>query len=574
MSDYLDRVALLYHYDGYKEAVPGSVRDGSPYGLMGRQVAGKEFLDAFVAHGRWTELVGLVLDKDSADSLTAYWKSLPAAQTQGRSLRLIDWTNFHRQFLGQPPAPVLHFSNPIDARYAWARQHGGAPGFALSGITHTICSWTTAQAFCEMVTAPLEPFDTLICVSRQALATIQGLAQTYADHLRERFGGDPRLRATLAHIPYGVNTEKYRPATAEERAAARAALGAAPDEVVVLFVGRLSFHGKVHPYPMYAGVAQAARQTGVKVRLVLAGWAANKNIQAAFHDGARDFAPGVTTAFVDGTRPEWRYAVWRAADVATSLTDNIQETLSQVILEGMACGLPVVVTNWDGCKDEVVDGETGLLVPAYMVRGATRDLTSRLILGEINYDHFLAECNQTVAVDVGATAGAFARLLADPGLRRRLGEAARRHILERFNWAGVVRAHEELWARQDAERRAFLARRPAAARGYAGPACYPAPEDSFASYPTAILEGTAVVRAADDAPGRLAVLLRHPLTNYSLGFRTNSPEVLTAVLSAAGRPARLDELDGVFAGHGLGLATARATLGWLLKYDLLRVVNP
>ena len=66
-----------------------------------------------------------------------------------------------------------------------------------------------------------------------------------------------------------------------------------------------------------------------------------------------------------------------------------------VYLEAMACGLPVVATNVGGIPDEVEHGTTGLLVP--------RD-------------------------DAEALAGALHTLLSNPDLRRRIGEAGRRHV--------------------------------------------------------------------------------------------------------------------------------------------------
>src|SRR6516164_5936950 len=109
-------------------------------------------------------------------------------------------------------------------------------------------------------------------------------------------------------------------------------------------------------------------------------------------------ARGVRVTFVDGTQPDTRFAVWHAADIFASLSDSIQETFGLVIVEAMASGLPVVASDWDGYRDLVADGETGFLVPTSMVRGGTADATARLLLGATDYDGFLAECNQAVAV--------------------------------------------------------------------------------------------------------------------------------------------------------------------------------
>ncbi len=40
--------------------------------------------------------------------------------------------------------------------------------------------------------------------------------------------------------------------------------------------------------------------------------------------------------------------IWQAADIFTSLSDNIQETFGLTPIEAMAAGLPSVVTDWDG----------------------------------------------------------------------------------------------------------------------------------------------------------------------------------------------------------------------------------
>ena len=71
------------------------------------------------------------------------------------------------------------------------------------------------------------------------------------------------------------------------------------------------------------------------------------------------------------------------------------------VLEAMAAGLPVVASAVGGIPEIVVDGETGLLVPA--------------------------------GVDPAPLAAAIAELLADPERRRQMGEAGRRRVEERFD---------------------------------------------------------------------------------------------------------------------------------------------
>jgi glycosyltransferase involved in cell wall biosynthesis len=67
----------------------------------------------------------------------------------------------------------------------------------------------------------------------------------------------------------------------------------------------------------------------------------------------------------------------------------------------------VVATGVGGLRDLVVDGETGILVPAR---------------------------------DPAALRAALQRLLDDPELRRRLGAAGRQRAQERFSWAAVTEA--------------------------------------------------------------------------------------------------------------------------------------
>ncbi len=143
-----------------------------------------------------------------------------------------------------------------------------------------------------------------------------------------------------------------------------------PDEVAVLFAGRLTFHAKAHPLPMLLGLERARAASGQAVALVVFGQFPNDAIAAAFREEAALFAPSVRLVVLDGADPANGPRAWAAADVFTSLSDNIQETFGLTPVEAMAAGLPCVVSDWDGYKDTVRDGVDGFRVPTTRLRRA------------------------------------------------------------------------------------------------------------------------------------------------------------------------------------------------------------
>jgi glycosyltransferase involved in cell wall biosynthesis len=575
MKRYPDAIGLLYDNDGYVDAPCPPLSAGAERhtGPIGRKVAGKEFLDAFFTHGAWTKLVALVRDKSSADTLTHYFRGHASQHVRPRELVVVPERDFLQAFFPTAPAGVLYTPCPPDLRFAWARSFKRPGAFALSGVTHTLCSQRAFDWLCELVTGPFEPYDSLICTSLSVVNMVRAVTGAYADFLRDRTGGTPRVRMRLEMIPLGVDTQKYRPATAEERALSREALGVAYDEVAVLFVGRFAHHAKAHPFPIYHGVAEAARATGRKVHLLMCGWAANQAVMQAFRDGARAFAGNVRVTFVDGTQPQMQSAVWLAADVFTSLVDNIQETFGLTIVEAMASGLPVIATDWDGYRDLVLHGETGMLVPTYMIPGATLDATARLQLEAIDYNLFLAECSQAVAVDCARAAEAFTTLIGDEALCRQLGAAGRQRALKRFDWSHIIRAYEELWSSQEQQRQEYTRGLGPARPTWTGPARYPAPEHAFAGYPTNWLSDDDLLNATDGAAEKLEMLVAMPLVNHVATTRVADVQLLRAVLAAAvARP--LSEVQEVLTRCGVDHGAARATLAWMLKYDLLRTTSP
>ena len=102
---------------------------------------------------------------------------------------------------------------------------------------------------------------------------------------------------------------------------------------------------------------------------------------------------------------------------------------------------------------------------------------------------------------------------------------------------------------------------------------YPAPEETFAGYPTRSLAEDDRVESAPDAEARLGLVRGLPLTCYSGEQRSCEEHILRAILAEAARPRTIAQLDAVLVRLGVARRRGRATLAWMLKYALLRVVG-
>ncbi len=110
------------------------------------------------------------------------------------------------------------------------------------------------------------------------------------------------------------------------------------------------------------------------------------------------------------------YARLRGADIFALAcvvdAEGASDVFPTVIMEAMACARPVVSTQLAGVPESVVDGATGLLVPSG---------------------------------DDGELADALARLIADPELRQRMGEAGRARLRSEFRVSRTVEPLLELF---------------------------------------------------------------------------------------------------------------------------------
>lgn len=525
--------------------------------MMGRQSAGVAFMQA-IADTRPSRLSCYARSRKAAGECAQTLTELGSPRTG------VDWIP-----LDQPhrlaDVGILYRPDPVIGPHAWqrlSRSHSRA--YSICGITHTISTHGPMEAFANYVTAPLEPWDAVICTSRAARSAIRHVIEAQAEHLAARVGATRFTLPQLPVIPLGVHTRQFKKAP-NARQAARQRLGLADEEVAVLFAGRLVAHGKAHPLPMYLALEQAAQ--GQKVVLLQAGQAPNLEILRIFTEEPKRFCPSVRVIMVDGADTDLYGAAWSAADIFTSLSDNIQETFGLTPIEAMAAGLPVVVSDWDGYKDTVRDGIDGFRVPTLTLpQGRGIELADRYDLGVIDFDYYSAYASQLVAVDVEAAAQAYRRLIVDRELRARMGAAGAQRAREVFDWSVIFRRYLALWEELNERRNSDPQLTPPLPRRQRPDRADPF--SMFASYPTHhIGSGTAFRRRAGiDA---VEAISRRELASTDFAKPILPAPALVETLLGAIEP-DWTPFDGIArAAPGIPQEAVASALVWLSKVGVL-----
>ena len=211
-------------------------------------------------------------------------------------------------------------------------------------------------------------------------------------------------REQLFWMPNPVDTGEFRAAQPGEAAAWRTRYGIRANACVAIYVGRLS-REKGLP-GLLRGFARAAA-TLPEAMLVLVGDGAQRaELEALAHELGLGPDQIRFTGRVDITQvPAWL----RSSDVFALTSPS--EGFSCALLEAMSAGLASVVSDIPA-NQQLVDAEVhGLAVP---------------------FD------------DEERIAQAFMRLIREPELRRRMGEASRQRVVDNYSTVRVVERYEAL----------------------------------------------------------------------------------------------------------------------------------
>jgi phosphatidylinositol alpha-1,6-mannosyltransferase len=227
-------------------------------------------------------------------------------------------------------------------------------------------------------------------------------------------GGAPARLPLSVRIPPGVDTERFRPLSSIDRAAARRRLGLPTSGLMVASISRL--------------VPRKGMDTLIEAAALASARLPGQGLTVAIGGGGRDgrrlerLASHATipVRFL-GKLPEGDMADFYAcADVFALCCRSRwwgleQEGFGIVLVEAAASGLPCITIDSGGAGEAVVDGETGLVVADD---------------GPPSDDAGPGAKTSPREAQVAGVADALVSVLSDPSRARHMGEAGRRRAEE------------------------------------------------------------------------------------------------------------------------------------------------
>ncbi|CCH49284.1 glycosyltransferase family 4 protein [Pseudodesulfovibrio piezophilus] len=407
-----------------------------PGPVLGRKVANVKFLGALLKLDLFDEYHFFLADRRQGNALREHLqKVVPELLEDGR-IALFD----RRELPGciaRTPYHCFHLSDCITSQPHMARMRNkySRAFFPVTGTIHSLSYADFGGAFLRHLWPGNTARDAIVCSSRPGQVAVEN----FFEWLRESYSLDVSHFPApgLAHIPLGVESDVLTPGEPSKEHAEDGGT------IRLLVFGRISHHSKMDLLPLVRALHRlfANGLDPASVELVLAGWAADED---DFIPTLKDYVANAGVCMSLRLRPTEaeKVELFRSADIFVSVADNPQETFGITLVEAGAFGLPVVASDYDGYRDIIIDGETGLLVET-IGPDATPDVD---VLAPVTFDnqyHLLLA--QRTVVEIPALAHALRMLIESASLRRSMGDAARQRIEKHFSWPVVVRQYAALW---------------------------------------------------------------------------------------------------------------------------------
>ncbi len=322
------------------------------------------------------------------------------------------------------PKPDFAFTPDLSIQRMLYFRNAYHISFPVIGLIHSIGTQRSCETVRE-ISSQITAIDGLICPSSITETTLRKLAARHSPTLLKNAG---------TAMPYGIDTRTFCPS--KNRQALRAQFNLSKEEVVILHVSRITPFTKMDIFPLIHNFEEIKGQFS-KAVLLIVGEVHVKEYMEHLQNYIEEKKLGAAVRFITQVNHNRMMDYYQAADIFVSMTDHFGESFGLSVIEAMACGLPVILSDLSGYRERVENGREGFVIPT--------------IGGDPGYDRIFHTCGiidfgdfaiQSIAFDNTSFREALTTLVAHPEKRRQMGGAGRKKIKREYEFSRMTQKYK------------------------------------------------------------------------------------------------------------------------------------
>ncbi len=462
--------------------------------------------------------------------------------------------------------------NQLDTHRPFSlRNHAKTP-YPVTILHHTLSyKELIHEKFLRLLLCQPHKYDSIICTSTSSKKALSVLLEHITEQFNAKYNINLKYQGCFDIIPLAVDIDFYKP---RARESARNSFKIPENSFVMLWVGRFSAIDKADLLPFIKMLFELIQANPGQELLLLCN--GRQRFGENFGDAIQDFTAqlGISNNVRILDEPQDRMPLlYSAADIFVSPADNLQESFGLTPIEAMACGVPQIVSDWNGYRDTVVHGETGFLIPTYSGR-CSEHISEAAFLTESAFDHLAL--SQSLVVDMAEMRNAIQNIIDNPDLQARMAKASRQRAVQEYSQEKIVSRYESLWSKLS-----LMADKTPEYTNMDNDYTRPPYHQAFSHYPTRNLPEKTQIRITPSGKKLITGEFGLPLY-YNNHWKYLNVEIIKRIIDGAakmdgkGQPLGIDRILSVIT-KGSNTSESREDVFrhvlWLLKYGFLECIE-
>ncbi len=406
-------------------------------GVLGSGVASQNLIRAFILYGSWDEYY-LFISRNSHNSTKKAKEQMEEITPRANRIRIMTPYNMQEVLDNKPPIVFHEFGIQYFYHLAYTRKSLIKYNFPVTSYSHANCYQHMILGNVFNILADTYPCDSIITGTNVSKQALEKQFEQISKDLLDQYNLVRSYQGRFDQIPMGVYTDLF---CIRDKLDAKRLLRLPLNKIAITWFGRFSVWDKADLFPLILAFKKVVSECPNTI-LILSGDDSKYKHSVQIESFVKENELSDKVMFILNPIPVTWPLLYSASDIFVSANDNVQETFGLTVIEAMASGVPVVVPDWDGYKETVIHSVTGFKVPTYW---SACDDKITLYAPVSSWTSDLLFLSQSVCIDVNKTAEYLCLLAKNEQIRKSMGENARRHAVNNYDFRVIVKKYEELW---------------------------------------------------------------------------------------------------------------------------------